>query len=76
MFGVEAAAVAGERVVAADHSMTGGNDRNGISSVGVRYRPHSRRTSYPSGQLSVGNRRSVWNAKQAVPHLFLKIGAD
>src|SRR5580704_11221292 len=75
LFAFEAAAVAGERTVSADHAMAGHDDADGIRTVGEADGANSFRPANLFGELAVGDRRAAGNCAERAPDFLLEVGA-
>src|SRR5580704_567625 len=71
-FALDPAAVAGERAVGADDSMTGDDDANRIGAVGQAHRSYRGGTAEACGEVSVGNGRAARDLAQGTPEVALE----
>jgi len=71
----QAAAEAGQRSIASNHSMAWQYDRQWISSIGRSHRPDSLGGIDPFGKLSVTPRFGIRNVGKRLPGSLLKLGS-
>ncbi len=75
LFPPQAAGIAGELAVFAEHPMAGDNDCNGIFAVRIADGLIGVRLSESGRDVMIADGLSIRNGEQAVPDLFLKIRA-
>src|SRR5690349_21493231 len=72
----QAAAVAGQRAVRADHAMARHDDADRVAAVRQADGARTVRAADALGQLAVALGRAIRNVEQRAPHALLEFGAD
>ncbi len=72
LLALEAAGIAGQRAVAANHPMAGHKDRYRIAADGSAHRPHRRRRADLPSQFTIGAGAAAPDGSQRRPDLLLK----
>ena len=72
---LDAAAVAGEQTIGANHAVARYDDSDRIRAVGKADRADSVRPADSGGQRGVGGRRATGDFPQGMPYIPLKRGA-
>lgn len=75
-FRLQTSTIAGQCAVAADDTVAGRDDADGVGSVGIGHGPDCLRNAKVSCHLAVGKGGTVWDAQQLFPNPFLELRPD